>query len=173
MSFIGVFSFLKCKTLTLKTTTWWTCASHFVDRWHLQSCQTCFFPHPLNGWHDHWTFVGDAGMGDLVWVIFFSQISLELEIFSLTYNGVRFYFFSIIRHERYLFQYRILFFPGIYLYPFSSRNQSAGYFVPKSPITPQKSNSQLLISTNHLASWQILICPSFLKSFETIGDKTL
>ena len=25
----------------------------------------------------------------------------------------------------------------------------------------------------HLVSWQILICQSFLKAFETIGDKTL
>ena len=38
----------------------------------------------------------------------FSQTSLELEIFSPTYNGVRFVF-SIIGHERYFFQCRILF----------------------------------------------------------------
>ena len=64
VSFIGVLSILKCKTLVLKTTTWWTRASHFVDGWHLQRCQIRFFPHPLNGWHDHWTFVGAWGMGD-------------------------------------------------------------------------------------------------------------
>ena len=39
----------------------------------------------------------------------FSQTSLELEIFSPTYNGVRFFFFSIVRRERYFFQRRIFF----------------------------------------------------------------
>ena len=58
MSFIGVFSILKCKTLVLKTTTSRTRASHFVDGWHLQRCQIRFFPHPLNGWHDHSTYNG-------------------------------------------------------------------------------------------------------------------
>ena len=56
---------------------------------------------------------------------------------------------------------------------FSSRSQSAGYFPLKSPITPQKSNSRPIKSTKHSLSWQILICQSFLKPFETIGDKTL
>ena len=55
---------LESKTLVYKTTTWWTRASHFVDGWHLLRCQIRFFPHPLNGWHDHWTFVGEWGMGD-------------------------------------------------------------------------------------------------------------
>ena len=71
--FIGVISILKCKTLVFKTTTWWTRASHFVDGWRLQKCHIHFFPHHLNGWHDHWTFVGDSGMGnftDLVWEFF-------------------------------------------------------------------------------------------------------
>ena len=36
VSFIGVFSILKCKTLVLKTTTSWSRASHFVYGWHLQ-----------------------------------------------------------------------------------------------------------------------------------------
>ena len=73
VSFIGVFSILKCKTLVLKTTTWWKRVSHSVDRWHLLRCQIRFFPHPLNGWHDHWTFVGKWGIGnftDLVWEFF-------------------------------------------------------------------------------------------------------
>ena len=60
-------------------------------------------------------------MGDLVWVRFFFPGPMELEIFSPTYNGVRF-FISIIRHERYFFQCRILFFPGISLRAFSPRN---------------------------------------------------
>ena len=77
VSFIGVFSILKCKTLVLKTTTWWTRASHFVDGWHLLKCQIRFFRRPINGWHDHWTFVGEWGMGDftdLVWG-FFTNLS--------------------------------------------------------------------------------------------------
>ena len=69
VSFIGVFSILKCKTLVLKTTTWWIRASHFVDEWHLLKCQIRFFLHPLNGWHDYWTFVGElvgeSAMGSL------------------------------------------------------------------------------------------------------------
>ena len=81
VSFIGVFSILKCKTLVLKTTTWWTRASHFVDGWHLLRCQIRFFPHPLNGWHDHWTFVGEWGVGDFTDLVcigrIFSQTSLE------------------------------------------------------------------------------------------------
>ena len=74
MSFIGVFLILKYKTLALKTTTWWTCASHFVDGWHLLRCQIRFFP-PTSYVVDHVTFVGDGGMGDLVWVrILFSNL---------------------------------------------------------------------------------------------------
>ena len=58
----------------------------------------------------------------------FSQTSLELEIFSPTYNGVRF-FFSIIRHERYSFQCRILISQELFICKlFSSRNQTAGHF---------------------------------------------
>ena len=50
MSFIGVFSILKYKTLVLKTTTWWTRASHFVDGWRLLRYQIRLFPHSLCGW---------------------------------------------------------------------------------------------------------------------------
>ena len=57
----------------------------------------------------------------------FSQTSLELEIFSLTYNGARF-FFSIVRHERYFFHCRIVFSQEFISMLFSSRNQSAGHF---------------------------------------------
>ena len=124
VSFIGVFSILKCKTLVLKTTTWWTRASHFVDGWHLLKCQIRFFPHPLNGWHDHWTFVGESGMADftdLVWE-FFSQTSLELERFSPRFNGVRF-FFSVLYVMSDIFFSAGCFFPGIYFHAF---------FLPKS-----------------------------------------
>ena len=55
-----------------------------------------------------------------------------------------------------------------------------GIFYLKSAITPSKvkwwapkihQTNRLL--TKLLVSWQILICQSFLKPFETIGDKTL
>ena len=48
----------------------------------------------------------------------FSQTSLELEIFSPTYNGVRFFF-----------QRRIFFSQEFICLLFSSRNQSAGHFL--------------------------------------------
>ena len=67
----------------------------------------------------------------------FSQTSLELEIFSPTYDDVSF-FFSIVRHERYFFQWRIFFSQEFICVLFSSRNQSAGHFFLKSPITPSK-----------------------------------
>ena len=82
----------------------------------------------------------EVGYGWFYWfsLRIFSQTSLELEIFSPRYNGVRF-FFSIIRHERYFFQC-MMFFPGqqIYLHAFFLRNQPAGHFFLKSPITPSK-----------------------------------
>ena len=56
-------------------------------------------------------------MADLVWVRIFSQTSrLELEIFSLTYNGVRFFFF-----------FYIIFPSHISLQAFPTQNQSTGY----------------------------------------------
>ena len=69
LSFIGVFSILKCRTLVLKTTTWWTRARHFVDGWH----KSASFPTPYVV--DHLTFVGKGGMDDLVWVRIFPQTS--------------------------------------------------------------------------------------------------
>ena len=54
---------------------------------------------------------------DLVWGRIFFQNSLELEIFSPAYNGVKI-FFSIIRHERYFFSVQDIFSPGIYLHAF-------------------------------------------------------
>ena len=69
LSFLGVFLILKYKNLVLKTTTWWTNASHFVDGWHSLRCQMCLFPHPLCGWPCG--FCGEGGYG---WE-FFPQIS--------------------------------------------------------------------------------------------------
>ena len=140
MSFIGVFSILKCKTLVLKTTTSWTRASLFVDGWHLKRCQICFFPHPLNGWHDHWTFVGEWSMGyftDLVCIgRIFSQISLELEFFSPTYNGVRFCSALYVMSD--IFSVQDIFLPGIYLHAFFLSKSVCRTFFLKSPITPSK-----------------------------------
>ena len=55
---------------------------------------------------------------------------------------------------------------------FSSRNQSAGYFFLKSPITPSKVK-QSALKIHQTFAQLILICQSFLKPFETIEDKTL
>ena len=68
-------------------------------------------------------------MADLVWVRIFSQTSrLELEIFSLTYNGVRFFFQHYILHERYFFSVQDIIFPShISLQAFPTQNQSTGY----------------------------------------------
>ena len=66
-----------------------------------------------------------------------SQTSLELEIFSPTYNGVRF-FFSIVRHERYFFSVQDIFLPGIYLHAFFLSKSVCRTVFLKSPITPSK-----------------------------------
>ena len=63
---------------------------------------------------------------DLVWGRIFFQTSLEFEIFSPVYNGVRF-FFSIIRPERY-FSVQDIFCQEFICMLFSPGNQSAGHF---------------------------------------------
>ena len=47
------------------------------------------------------------------------------------------------------------------------------FFFSNHPYPPQKPNGRHLKSTKHFPSWQILICQSFLKPFEAMGDKTL
>ena len=85
-------------------------------------------------------------MGDLVWARIFFPKPLELEIFSLTYNGVR--FFSALYTSRGKFFSGIsLQVPPLPLTP--TRNQSTGYFF--SEIT-QKSSYQPLKSTRHWLS---------------------
>ena len=115
------------------------------------------------------------GMGyftDLVCIgRIFSQISLELEFFSPTYNGVRFCSALYVMSD--IFSVQDIFLPGIYLHAFFLSKSVCRTFFLKSPITSQKSNGRPLKSTKHLVSWQILICQSFLKAFETIGDKIL
>ena len=85
-------------------------------------CQVRLFPHLLCGW--------PLGYGWFCLGKNFLPKSLELEIFSLTHNSER--------HERFFFQCRVLFFPVISLQTFSPRNQSAGSFFLKSPITYSK-----------------------------------
>ena len=118
VSFIGVFSILKCKTSVLKAITRGTPANHFIDRWHLLRCQIRrLLPHPLCGCP--FDICGGGGMGGLFWARIFFPKPLELEIFHLTYDGVSFF----IRREGKFFQCRILFFPGISLQAFLRRNQ--------------------------------------------------
>ena len=90
ISFVSFICVL-CKTLVLKTTTSWTRASQFsaVDGWHLQRCQIRFFPQPLNGWHDHWTFEGEWGMGYFTHLVSFS---LYWKNFFPNRSGVRNFF---------------------------------------------------------------------------------
>ena len=94
----GLF-FLPASKNPQNKTTWSTRASHFVDGWHLPRCQICFFPYPLSGWPL------DFCMDDLVWERFFFPKPLELEVFSPTYNGVRFFFSALFldctwRHQK-------------------------------------------------------------------------
>ena len=66
------------------------------------------------------------------------------------------------------------FFPGIYLHAFFlPKSACRTFFFLKLSTTPSKVKCRPLKSTKHLVSWHILICQSFLKAFETIGDKTL
>ena len=123
----------------LKTTTWWTRASHFVDGWHLLRCQICFFPNPYVV--DHETFVGEGGYGWFTLGKNFFQNPLE---FSLTYNGVRFLSSIICFMSDIFFQCRILFFPSISWQAFPPRNQSAGYPILFSEITHNLLKSQIV-----------------------------
>ena len=71
------------------------------------------------GTADHLTLMGSGwgsvgGMGDLAGKEFFPPNPLVIEFFFLTYNGRAVRFFSrVIRHERYFFQCRNPFSPGI------------------------------------------------------------
>ena len=83
------------------------------------------------------------GMGyftDLVCIgRIFSQISLELEFFSPTYNGVRFCSALYVMSD--IFSVQDIFLPGIYLHAFFlSKSVCRTFFLksPESPITPSK-----------------------------------
>ena len=65
-------------------------ARHFLMDdiyWGVKSVSS---PTPLNGQHDHWTFVEEGGMGDFE-VIIFSQTS-GVRISFPSYDGVRYFF---------------------------------------------------------------------------------
>ena len=66
-------------------------------------------------------------MGDLVWVRIFFPKPLELEIFSTTSNGARFFFLALYTMIDIFFSAGI-FSPGISLQDFFPRNQSRKFF---------------------------------------------
>ena len=81
----------------------------------------------------------EVGYGRFYWfsLRIFSQTSLELEIFSPRYNGVR--FFSALNAVSDIFFRAGCFFPGIYLHAFFlPKSACRTFFFLKSPITPSK-----------------------------------
>ena len=78
----------------------------------------------------------------------FSQTSLQLEIFSPTYKGVR--FFSALYVMSDIFFNARYFSPSVRAF-FLSKSVCRTFFL-KSPVTPQKSNGRPLKSTKHLVS---------------------
>ena len=125
VSFIGVFSILKCKTLVLKTTTW-----------HLLRCQIHrLLPHPL--WGCPSDFCGGGGMGDLVRARIFFPNLWSWKFFSLTYNGVRF-FSALYTSWGNFFSGQDIFFPRYILASFSPSKSVYRTFFLKSLITSSK-----------------------------------
>ena len=119
VSFIGVFSILSAKLWSWKLPhDERTPAILLMD--DISRCQIGFFPHPLNGWQDHWTFEGEWVMGD------FTDLVWE-------------FFFSILRHERYFFQRRIFFPRNLFacFFPLEISLQDI-YFFWNHPITCAK-----------------------------------
>ena len=76
---------------------------------------------------------------DSVWGSIFSQTSLDLEIFSPTYNCVRF-FFQHYTSWAILFSVQDIYFLGIYVHAFFLSKSVCRTFFLKSPITPSKVN---------------------------------
>ena len=97
VSFIGVFSILSAKLWSWKLPHDERAPAILLMD-DISRCQIGFFPHPLNGWQDHWTFEGEWVMGDftdLVWEFFSASYVMSDISFSAGY-----------------------FFPGIYLLAF-------------------------------------------------------
>ena len=92
-----------------------------------------FLPSPPNWLTWPLDVCGGVGYGWFYWFSFyweriFSQTSLELEFFSPTYNGVRFFLALYVISD--------IFFPGIYLHAFFLSKLVCGTFFLKSPISP-------------------------------------
>ena len=137
VSFIGVFSILKCKTWVLKTTTWWKRASHFLDGWHLLKCQIRSPPKLLT-----WPLgvCGGVGYGWLYWfsLRIFSQTSLELEIFpEISRCNI---FFSALYVMKDSFFSAGCFFSGIYLHAFFLPKSACSTFFSEITHNPLKSH---------------------------------
>ena len=111
---------------------------HFVDGWHLLRCQIHFFIHPLIGWHDHWTFVGEGGMGYLVVKVIIFPKPLELEFFfPRLITGVRFFGALYVMSDTF-FSAGYCFSQEFLCMLFSSRNHSSGCFFSEITNNPLK-----------------------------------
>ena len=111
--FIGVFSILSAKLWSWKLPHDERAPAILLMD-DISRCQIGFFPHPLNGWQDHWTFEGEWVMGDftdLVWEFFSASYVMSDISFSAGY-----------------------FFPGIYLLAFLLlKSVCRTFFFLKSP----------------------------------------
>ena len=110
---------------------------------------------------------------DLVWVRIFSQTSQELEIFSPTYNGVRFFFSRHYTSWAIFFSVQDIIFPRNLFACFFPVEVNLEDIFLKSPITPSKvkwSAPKIHQTFGQLTDSDL---SSFLKAFETIWDKTL
>ena len=102
---------------------------------------------------------------------FFLNLS-GVRIFSPTYNGVRFFSTLYVMSDVFFFGTGY-FFRGIYLHAFFLSKSVCRTFFLRSPITPSKVKWSAPKIHQTFGHWQILICQSFPKAFETIWDKTL
>ena len=113
------------------------------------------------------------GMGyftDLVCIgRIFSQISLELEFFSPTYNGVRFCSALYVMSD--IFSVQDIFLPGIYLHAFFLSKSVCRTFFLKSLITSSKVKSSVPKIHKTFAQLTDSDLSIISKGFKTIGDK--
>ena len=103
----------------------------------------------------------------------FSQTSLELEIFSPTYNGVRFFLALYVMSDIFFQCSQDIFLPGIYQHAFFLSKSVCRTFCLKSPITPSKVKWSAPKIHEIFGKLTDSDLSSFLKAFETIWDKTL
>ena len=100
----------------------------------------------------------------------FSQIALELEFFSPTYNGVRFCSALYVMSD--IFSVQDIFLPGIYLHAFFLSKSVCRTFTLKSLITSKVKWSvpKIRKTFGQLTDSDLSIIS---KGFKTIGDKIL